>query len=721
VGEGGAAEDPAAIDLAPGETVTCTFNNRISRGNIVVDKVTDPSGSSQSFDFETSYAPGGFSLTDGAAPNDSGDLLPTSESSTYSVAEVNVPSGWTLSSVSCVGEGGAAEDPAAIDLAPGETVTCTFNNGSGEFNFSSGQFADFDLFTPGGLEDLDEKTFGDLLPGSYDFTEEAAAAGFDFSNVECVDNQSQLPVASSDTTTVASSDTTTVAFALLAGQHVTCTFRNIERGSYIIEKVFVGGTAEASFEAEVINQQIENFTLPDSLGQTTNSEVGNNLPPDVYTVTEGLIDGWTLASIECTDESGAIDADTSIDLSTRQAHIGLGEGQEITCVFMNVPAMAVTDSSLCIFDRNLETEDVREWRRIFIQDPQNWPNYAFKATNPGQFFWNVSVQGNPGDTVDVTLRVPWPFVTQGARPIHVYPSIGYYERQVDEAPEGTLETCFIPGGMCSDPPSGTTIGCAIGPDGVDPCEAQNAGSCVFTEDAIANEIVLSDYTLDGDLGKTGYYAGTGSEPTFRDVTFQITIPETGFAYVNQHLDDGLKGPHVDADGDGLPDRYMNGGEDNAVFPGDTSFVLIPEMAEHTFCIAPDAPGEVCDSVFNDNEFKKFRGFAGMVVDSDGYPESHFDLVIKDPEGNTISKDPQLGVVLLGNEFYTDGDGYYTLAWQHKGKTADYTVRPKSPVPVGTQFELNGVLDTCPNTDCIVPVPLGGKYKFGEVNFILPLP
>ena len=35
------------------------------------------------------------------------------------------------------------------------------------------------------------------------------------------------------------------------------------------------------------------------------------------------------------------------------------------------------------------------------------------------------------------------------------------------------------------------------------------------------------------------------------VKFSITIPSTGFAYVNQHLDDGLKGPQVDKNGDGI--------------------------------------------------------------------------------------------------------------------------------------------------------------------------
>ena len=111
-----------AIDLGPGETVTCTFNNTIQRGNIIVKKETDPDGSTQSFDFTSSYAPGAFSLTDGQQ-NDSGPLLPTSEAGTYSVSET-VPAGWDLTSATC----DDGSPIGAINLQPDETVTCTFNN-----------------------------------------------------------------------------------------------------------------------------------------------------------------------------------------------------------------------------------------------------------------------------------------------------------------------------------------------------------------------------------------------------------------------------------------------------------------------------------------------------------------------------------------------------------------------------------------------------------------
>ena len=66
---------PTAIDLAPGETVTCTFTDA-RRGHIIVDKVTDPSGDATSFEFDPSWSTTNFFLADGTQPYDSGDLTP---------------------------------------------------------------------------------------------------------------------------------------------------------------------------------------------------------------------------------------------------------------------------------------------------------------------------------------------------------------------------------------------------------------------------------------------------------------------------------------------------------------------------------------------------------------------------------------------------------------------------------------------------------------------
>lgn len=109
--------DPAAIELAAGETVTCAFataQDALSPGTILVRKETDPTGSPEAFTFSTNYG-GDFQLSDGGI-HTSGALSP----GIYSVAETPL-SGWTLTSTTC----SDGSPPAAIDLGAGETVTCT--------------------------------------------------------------------------------------------------------------------------------------------------------------------------------------------------------------------------------------------------------------------------------------------------------------------------------------------------------------------------------------------------------------------------------------------------------------------------------------------------------------------------------------------------------------------------------------------------------------------
>ena len=114
------AGSTATIDLDLGEQITVTFTNT-KRGKIIVDKVTDPSGSSQSFDFLVtgpSYIDS-FSLTDAAAPHDSGWI----KLGTYAVSET-VLAGWVLTSAVC-SDGSPVNN---IILDPGETVIVTFTD-----------------------------------------------------------------------------------------------------------------------------------------------------------------------------------------------------------------------------------------------------------------------------------------------------------------------------------------------------------------------------------------------------------------------------------------------------------------------------------------------------------------------------------------------------------------------------------------------------------------
>ena len=105
------------IDLAAGETVTCTFVNQ-QLSTIVVEKTADPATSEQGF---SSVAAGATtSLLKGGESETFEDLVPGDG---YSVSE-SIPDGWRQVSATC-SDGSPVSN---IDLAAGETVTCTFVN-----------------------------------------------------------------------------------------------------------------------------------------------------------------------------------------------------------------------------------------------------------------------------------------------------------------------------------------------------------------------------------------------------------------------------------------------------------------------------------------------------------------------------------------------------------------------------------------------------------------
>jgi hypothetical protein len=130
----------AKVRLASSESAKIIFTDK-KRGQIIVDKVTSPSGDAQAFSFTPSYGPA-FTLTDTQAPQNSG-LLPQG---TYTVFET-VPSGWDLASIVpvIVGSGGstfaysndgtnwhspyqAGDRFIQINLMPGDAITLTFTN-----------------------------------------------------------------------------------------------------------------------------------------------------------------------------------------------------------------------------------------------------------------------------------------------------------------------------------------------------------------------------------------------------------------------------------------------------------------------------------------------------------------------------------------------------------------------------------------------------------------
>lgn len=222
-----AADGSITLDLA--ENGVCTITNT-KKGRVIVDKITNPVGDAQSFAFTTTgtgYS--GFNLTDAAEPNNQ-QVLP----GVYSVAETAV-SGWTQTSATC----SDGSPVTAIDVAPGETVTCTFTNTKQgkititkdaqpndcqNFSFAmTGQTA-FSLDDDTDVADCNDsnlaasQTFNSLAPGGFVVTESLPNSFWKLKTVNCGNNNN---VASSFQTSA-----TGVTIDLLAGGDVTCTFVN---------------------------------------------------------------------------------------------------------------------------------------------------------------------------------------------------------------------------------------------------------------------------------------------------------------------------------------------------------------------------------------------------------------------------------------------------------------------------------------------------------------
>jgi len=189
-----------SLTVGQTDVVKCTVRNK-KQGKLVVDKVTDPAGDATSFEFDPSWSPTNFSLTDAATPRSTD--LPAGGA--YSVTEL-AKAGWDLTGASCTLQGGGTTGTrsgstiTAITVQTGKTTICTFTNtkratvivkkvmvgGTGEFSFTG---------TPAGTIDTDNGTItASVAPGRYTSVE-GAAPGWDLTELSCDDANSTGSIA----------------------------------------------------------------------------------------------------------------------------------------------------------------------------------------------------------------------------------------------------------------------------------------------------------------------------------------------------------------------------------------------------------------------------------------------------------------------------------------------------------------------------------------------
>jgi len=351
--------DPGAIVLDSRETVTCTFTNT-QRGYILVDKVTDPSGATTSFDFALTGGPSAlnqnFSLTDADPPRDSG---PIPAGSGHSVTET-VPSGWDLTGATC----SDGSDPSAIVLAPDETVTCTFNNTQRATMVIEKQVQH------GGENDAFIFAIPNLLAGTYTSTEDDPAPGFDLTAITCDDGGSATP-------STGDLGARTATFQLEQGERVTCTFTNtLQTGTIQVCKDIVpDDTSQWDFA----------LTGP-TPGTRDDLEDGgchtfSDLVPGFYNLSETSQAGYA-TTIDC----GAKGSDGDNDIS-----FILDPGEDVTCTFTN------TRHATLVIEKQTDADECSTTSTF---DLPNLPPGSYPATedDPAPGFDLAAITCDDGDS-----------------------------------------------------------------------------------------------------------------------------------------------------------------------------------------------------------------------------------------------------------------------------------------------------------------------------------
>jgi hypothetical protein len=248
------------------------------------------------------------------------------------------------------------------------------------------------------------------------------------------------------------------------------------------------------------------------------------------------------------------------------------------------------------------------------------------------------------------MSVPWPFITQGANPVHVY-----------DANAITIDNnlCFRDKGQL--PLNGLPY----------PATITYADWASITP---KNGLVSGGGTYSVSCDNPGSLLANGLSYDCL-VTVNFTIPSSGIAYVNIHLDYGTKGGGTDFNPkETTADRYDIGTNtcvgdstyydarqnDNLSVPAGS--VALATCTNYPFSHTGTGTGG--DSVQNVNTFKKIQGVFGQAINSstDDKAWPNVQATLKDGTGKTVLA---TGV--------TDKDGFYALNYKHTGKATNFIV------------------------------------------------
>jgi len=350
-----------------GDDITCTFVNNAA-AQLTVTKVAQ--GGDDSFPFVTNLpAPWDtFNLnTSGGGANTGPIIVPIPDAAAgvdVSVVEQLVAD-WNLAGIACSGTTETVNGNGVdFTLLPGNVVNCTFTNtadgqvtiikntigGDGNFQFTTdvpGATSPFNIQTSNNTGSVSIAT---PPPGTYIVTE-TVPTGWDLTAMSCLETGGNSISNSGPT------GPSTITLIIEAGETVTCTFTNTQRGQIVIAKTTdpasndVFGFTSTSGTATPIPAS---FTAAPGVPAVFNNG-GANLLPGTYSVTEDdPTPGYDLTDIVCQEQVVVGPTPSTVDVGTRTATINLDPGEVVFCTFANAKRANLTIQKVVSADGPLD-------------------------------------------------------------------------------------------------------------------------------------------------------------------------------------------------------------------------------------------------------------------------------------------------------------------------------------------------------------------------------
>jgi hypothetical protein len=355
---------------------------------------------------------------------------------------------------------------------------------------------------------------------------------------------------------------------------------------------------------------------PEDLSACASGEVCN---PDDGTCVECLSNDHCGGGLFCSSDNTCVTCLSDADCDDQNECTADRCSASGECAYSPAECSVVTDSSLCRFDEYPAACGAgREFKLVFTPDVKIWPGYKLSSSNPGQTYYNLITEEQPS----VTVEVPYPYVTVGAMPVHVYcgDDLQYDSRR-----------CFVP-----------PAAVAVYPLRISMADWATGGRCAV---------------LPPGPGDDTYPMGAGT------CALEIPLPAgqcAGKYYVNVHLDYGLEGAAARYDAVG-----MSAWGSSDAYVDDQAIVAINDCTPYTFS---DSGSDMSDTVFSTNIFKRLAGVISAVGDSStGSPVAGVKASLREKAtGEVVS-------TATGDE-----DGYLMLNYKHVGKATVFTLTINIP-------------------------------------------